>query len=113
MPTIVRQVRTYSPNGKIGGILAKAGSLQGQIKRLEKQLDVLRPKLLEHMKKVKKDNIFAPGVEVQRKSRDNWTYSAACEAVMLRIRRLQKLEQERGIAKNNAKEYVAILVTKG
>ena len=103
-----RQQRAYAPSGRIGRRLAKAHDLQLRIQRLEAELGKHREFLLKHMAQQQLDRIELGGFKATKKVRHNWSYSAYVEAFNLRMRQLQKDEQQRGIAVDRPTVYVSL-----
>lgn len=103
-----RQERAYAPTGRIGRRLAKAHDLQLRIQRLEAELGKHREFLLKHMSQQQLDRIELGGFKATKKVRHNWSYSSYVEAFSLRMRQLQKEEQQRGIAVDRPTVYVSL-----
>lgn len=106
--TTTRQERAYSPTGRVGRRLAKAHELQLRIQKLEAELSRHREFLLEHMTQQQLDRIELGGFKATRKVRHNWSYSAYMEAFQLRMRQLQKEEQQKGVAVDRPTVYVSL-----
>jgi hypothetical protein len=105
---IARQERAYAPTGRVGRRLAKAHELQLQIQKLEAELSRHREFLLNHMSRQQLDRIELAGFKATRKVRHNWQYSAYMEAFQVRLRQLQKDEQQRGVAIDRPTAYVSL-----
>lgn len=103
-----RRLREYTPTGKIGTLLSRAGVLQHQIKQLQAELDAMRPVLLDHLNKINLDRIEFGDIAVLRKVRHDWTYTPATAREQLALRQLQHFEQQQGLAIDSPKTYISI-----
>lgn len=106
-----RQERAYSPAGRVGRRLAKAHELQLRIQKLEAELSRHREFLLNHMTQQQLDRIELGGFKATKKVRHSWQYSAYMEAFQLRVRQLQKEEQQKGVAVDRPTVYVSLSTT--
>lgn len=102
------RTRTYSPDGAIGRRLSRAHELQLQAQRLTAELTEHRQWLVERMRRLDLDRIEHGDLVVTRKQRHSWTYSPELEAELDRLKRLQRREQEEGIATDSPTVYVAL-----
>ena len=106
-----RKSRSYKPTGEVGRRLALASQLQQQITELQVQLDSHKEHLLHHMNTQKLDRIEFGRIVLSRRTRHNWTYSAATERDLMQLSETKKWEQTHGLAIDNPTVYVSM--TKG
>jgi hypothetical protein len=103
-----KQTRTYSPEGAIGRRLSATHQLQMQAQRLTAELVGHRQWLTARMQRLTIDCIEHGDLVVSRKVRHNWEYSPELEAEIKRIKKLQRREQEEGIATDSPTVYVSL-----
>jgi hypothetical protein len=111
--TLTRPSRSYSPTGRLGTVLTKAGRIKHQIALLEAQLSALKPTILEHMNRMNLDTIDTGSVEIQRKRRHKWTYTPECQREILALDQLMSFEKKQGLAVDNPTVYISIQVLGG
>lgn len=102
------QPRAYSPDGEIGRRVAEAFAIKHEIDRLKALLEPKKAFLKAHCEKHNLSRIDVGPMQVQYKSRSNWTYSPALKNEMLRIQNLQEQEKMDKIAKNKPTMFVSL-----
>lgn len=105
--TLTRRSRTYAPSGEVGRRMANAKLLQARIAELTAQLDEHRDWFLEHMERLRLDNLALDDFTVLRKRRHRWTYSPSTEREINALRALQRWEQVQGIAEDDPTVYIS------
>lgn len=106
--TATKKVRSYLPTGQMGRRLNKIADLQFQIQRLEKELDIHRAKVLDHMIFTKLDKIEFQDITISLRMRHNYTYSVLVSNQMLEIKNSQKFEIKEGVAIDSPTYFINI-----